>query len=56
MIVLAGSEGLDNTIKHLMLASYNLGFRAVAIDPKDLFNKEKIDAIVQHIRTRYPKS
>jgi len=30
---------LDNTAKHLMLAAYTLGYRTVAIDPKDFYDQ-----------------
>lgn len=56
MVVLAGSEGIDNTVKYLMLAAYNLGYRVVAIDPKDLYDTSKIDKIVNTFREKYPQS
>jgi len=55
-IVIAGSEGIDNTIKHCLNTAYNLGFRTVAIDPKDLHDKDKINQIVNHIKERHPSS
>jgi 23S rRNA pseudoU1915 N3-methylase RlmH len=38
VLVIAGSEGFDNTAKHLMVASYNLGYRTVAVDPQDVYD------------------
>ena len=38
VFVVAGSEGIDNTVKFLMSAAYNLGYRTIAVDPVDLFD------------------
>lgn len=53
-MVIAGSEGIDNTVKYCLKSAYNLGFRTVAIDPKDLHDKDKIDRIVNYIRQKHP--
>jgi hypothetical protein len=45
--VIAGSEGIDNTVRSLMLAIYKLGYRTICIDPKDLFDKDKIIRIIE---------
>lgn len=37
-----------------MSAAYNLGYRTIVIDPKDLFDKEKIYRIVMGIREKHP--
>ena len=55
VFIIAGSEGIDNTIKHLMSTAYNLGYRTIVIDPKDLFNKEKIKTIITSFKEKYPK-
>lgn len=56
VLVITGSEGIDNTARHLMLASYNLGYRVVALDPKDLYDTRKIANIVNHLKEKFPKS
>jgi hypothetical protein len=33
-----------------------LGFRTIAIDPKDLHDKDKIDRIVNYIKQKHPSS
>lgn len=38
-----------------MSAAYNLGYRTIVIDPKDLFDREKIYQIVMNIKEKYPK-
>ena len=53
-VVIAGSEGVDNTVRYLALSAYNLGFRTVVVDPKDLFDKEKICLLVSAFKARYP--
>ena len=39
VLVVAGSAGIDNTVRHLMLTAYNLGYQTVALDPEDLFDQ-----------------
>lgn len=46
VLVVAGSEGLDNTAKQLLLVAYNLGYRAIALDPSDLHDRHKLARIV----------
>lgn len=40
VFVVAGSEGIgiDNTVKFLISAAYNLGYRTIAVDSVDLFD------------------
>lgn len=56
VLVIAGSEGIDNTVRQLLLTSYNLGYRVVALDPKDLYDIKQIKKIVEHLKEKYPKS
>jgi predicted alpha/beta-fold hydrolase len=37
-----------------MSTAYNLGYRTIAIDPIDLFDKEKIHRIILSIKEKYP--
>jgi pimeloyl-ACP methyl ester carboxylesterase len=55
VLVVAGSEGLDNTAKHLMLTAYNLGYRTLAVDPSDLHDRSRMERIARHYRQKYPK-
>jgi 23S rRNA pseudoU1915 N3-methylase RlmH len=50
VFVVAGSEGLDNTAKQLMLVAYNLGYRTLALDPSDLHDRRKLARIVLSYR------
>lgn len=52
--VVAGSEGLDNTTRHLMLVAYNLGYRTIAIDPSDLHDRTKLASIIRSYCQKYP--
>jgi len=52
--VIAGSEGVDNTVRNLMLAIYKLGYRTICIDPKDLFDKDKIIRIIETYKKEFP--
>ena len=54
VLVVAGSAGIDNTVRHLMLTAYNLGYRTVAVDPKDLFDQSQIHQVVEHVRKEHP--
>jgi hypothetical protein len=54
VFVVAGSEGLDNTAKQLMLVAYNLGYRTIALDPSDLHDRSKLARIVNTYRSKYP--
>lgn len=54
VFVIAGSEGLDNTAKQLMLVAYNLGYRTIALDPTDLHDRSKLARIVEAYRNKYP--
>ena len=55
-MVLAGSEGIDNTVKSLLLTSYSLGYRVVGIDPKDLYDVEQLDKIIKSFQKHHPQS
>ncbi len=46
VLVVAGSEGIDNTIRHLLLTTYTLGYRVVALDSKDLYDVDHMAKIV----------
>ena len=48
VFVVAGSEGIDNTVRHLMLTAYNLGYRTLVIDPSDLHNRQKLASIIHN--------
>lgn len=50
VLVVAGSEGLDNTLKYILQTTYSLGYRTVAINPNDLYDKERLGKVVDHIR------
>jgi hypothetical protein len=52
--VIAGSEGLDNTAKQLMLVAYNLGYRTIGLDPSDVHDRKKLASIVRGYREKYP--
>ena len=38
------------------MTCYNLGYRVVAIDPKDLHDLEKINRITKKLQEKYPQS
>ena len=56
VVVLTGSQGVDNAVRALLLASYKLGYRVVAINPKDYYDVGKIEKIIKIIQERHPQS
>jgi predicted alpha/beta-fold hydrolase len=56
VLVVAGSEGVDNTVKSLLLASYELGYRAIAVDPKDANDADRLGKVVQALKDQHPDS
>ncbi len=56
VLIIAGSEGMDNTLKQLILSTYDLGYRVIAINPSDLYDQSRLDRVVDHLKARYPRS
>lgn len=43
-------------MRHVLLASYELGYRVIALDLKDWYDLDHLDKIVKNLQAKYPKA